>query len=380
MRFAPFRPHLWFIVLVAWLMPTSPVLAEDALPLEKIRLPPGFSIALWTRVDNPRQMALGARDATGGTVYVGSMRAGRVHAVRFDSRHQASGVSTVASGLTLPSGVAWRDGALYVAAVDRILRYADIDRRLANPPAPVVVRNTLPRQNEHGWKFIAFGPDGKLYVPVGAPCNSCAPGEPYASILRMDADGSNAEIYARGVRNSIGFDWDPADGTLWFTDNGRDWLGPDAPPDELNHAPRPGLDFGFPFCHGGEIADPDFGKARRCDEFIPPAQKLGAHVAALGMRFYVGNQFPEAYRHSIFIAEHGSWNRWQKVGYRITRVPIRNGKAAGYEVFAEGWLEDSLLGGSAWGRPSDVLALPDGSLLVADDQANAIYRISWRGR
>ncbi len=340
MRFAPFRPHLWFIVLVAWLMPTSPVLAEDALPLEKIRLPPGFSIALWTRVDNPRQMALGARDATGGTVYVGSMRAGRVHAVRFDSRHQASGVSTVASGLTLPSGVAWRDGALYVAAVDRILRYADIDRRLANPPAPVVVRNTLPRQNEHGWKFIAFGPDGKLYVPVGAPCNSCAPGEPYASILRMDADGSNAEIYARGVRNSIGFDWDPADGTLWFTDNGRDWLGPDA----------------------------------------PPAQKLGAHVAALGMRFYVGNQFPEAYRHSIFIAEHGSWNRWQKVGYRITRVPIRNGKAAGYEVFAEGWLEDSLLGGSAWGRPSDVLALPDGSLLVADDQANAIYRISWRGR
>lgn len=368
------------IALLFWLMSPLPVAAEQTLRLEKIRLPAGFSIALWTRVGNPRQMALGAFDASGGTVYVGSLRAGRVHAVRFDGRYQASGVSTVASGLSLPSAVAWRDGALYVAAVDRILRYDDIDHRLANPPAPVVIRNTLPRQNEHGWKFIAFGPDGKLYVPVGAPCNVCAPGEPYASILRMDADGSHAEIYARGVRNSVGFDWDPVDGALWFTDNGRDWLGADAPPDELNRAPRAGLHFGFPFCHGGNIPDPEFGTRRHCEEFAPPAQKLGAHVAAIGMRFYAGSQFPEAYRHNIFIAEHGSWNRWQKVGYRLTRVPVRNGKAAGYEIFAEGWLEDGPLGGSAWGRPSDVLALPDGSLLVADDRADAIYRITWQGR
>lgn len=379
----PHRQRGWGALLrslLCGLLLTSgaPARTEERLPLEKIRLPPGFAIELWTRIENPRQMTLGAYDATGGTVYAGSLRAGSVHAVRFDTRFKATGVTRIASGLTLPSGVAWHAGALYVAAVNQILRYDDIDRRLANPPPPVVIRNTLPRQNEHGWKFIAFGPDGKLYVPVGAPCNICAPGEPHATILRMNEDGSGAEIFARGVRNSVGFDWNPEDKTLWFTDNGRDWLGAEAPPDELNHAPQANMHFGFPYCHGGDLPDPDFGKNRACREFTPPAQKLGAHVAAIGMRFYTGALFPAEYRNQIFIAEHGSWNRWQKTGYRISLVQLKNGRAISYRVFAEGWLEDSILGGSAWGRPSDVLVLPDGSLLVADDHANAIYRITWR--
>ena len=356
------------IVLLAW----SAVAV--ALPLETINLPPGFAIELWARVDNARQMALGATDEKGGVVYVGSMRAGHVHAVRFDAGYRAGKVTRIAEDLQLPTGLAWRNGALYVAAVNRILRYDDIDRRLDHPPAPVVVTDSLPRETHHGWKFIAFGPDGKLYVPVGAPCNICAPGDPYAAILRMNADGSGREVFARGVRNSVGFDWNPLDRVLWFTDNGRDWLGDDSPPDELNRAPRPAMHFGYPFCHGGDLADPEFGTRRRCDEFEPPAQKLGPHVASLGMRFYTGTMFPAEFRNQIFIAEHGSWNRSRKIGYRIALVRIKDGRAVAYESFASGWLQ----GESAWGRPADVQVLPDGSLLVADDHAGAIYRITWR--
>lgn len=354
----------------------SLTLAAAELPLERIRLPPGFAIELWARVENARQMVLGRHDGNGGTLFVGSMQAGKVHAVRFGANFKVQGVSVVASGLERPVGVAYRDGSLYVSAVNRILRYDDIERRLAQPPAAVLVTDQLPSETHHGWKFITFGPDGKLYVPVGAPCNICEPDpQRYANILRMNADGSGTEVYARGVRNSVGFDWQPQTGELWFTDNGRDMLGDDLPADELNHAPRAGMHFGYPYCHGGDLPDPEFGGRRSCQEFTPPAQKLGPHVASLGMRFYTGTMFPPEYRNQIFIAEHGSWNRSKKIGYRVTLVRLQGSKAIAYQPFASGWLN----GESAWGRPSDVLVLPDGSLLVADDYAGAIYRIIYRG-
>lgn len=347
-----------------------PAVAAAELPLHLIKLPPGFRIALFARVDNARGMALGA----GNTLFVGSMRAGKVHALEFDAAYKVTKTHLLAEGLQLPAGVAHRDGALYVSAVSRILRFDGIERRLDQPPPPALVRDGLPRETHHGWKFIAFGPDGKLYVPVGAPCNICAPDpDRYANILRMNADGSALEVFARGVRNSVGFAWHPQTGELWFTDNGRDWLGDDAPPDELNHAPRAGLHFGYPYCHGGTLADPEYGQKRACAEFTPPAQNLGPHVAALGMRFYDGAMFPPGYRNQVFIAEHGSWNRAKKIGYRVSLVRLQGDRAVAYEPFAEGWLQ----GESAWGRPADVLVLPDGSLLVSDDHAGAIYRITY---
>ena len=348
--------------------------AMAALPLETIKLPPGFAIELWAQVENARQMALGGVDAKGGVLYVGSRGAGKVHAVRFDAAYKAGAVTRIADGLNMPSGVAWKNGSLYVAAVNRILRFDDIDRRVDKPPAPVVVTDSLPKDTHHGWKFIAFGPDGKLYVPVGAPCNICAPEDPHASILRMNADGSGREVFARGVRNSVGFDWSPVDRALWFTDNGRDLLGDDRPPDELNRAPRQGMHFDYPFCHGGDLPDPEYSGGRVCREFEPPTQKLGPHVAGLGMRFYTGAMFPVEYRNQIFIAEHGSWNRSRKIGYRIALVRVADGRVVSYESFASGWLQNE----AAWGRPADVQMLPDGSLLVADDHAGAIYRISYR--
>lgn len=344
--------------------------AAERLPLEQIRLPAGFAIELVARVPNARAMSLGA----GHVLYVGSMREGKVYGLELDTSWRARQLHVVASGLAMPVGVAWREGSLYVSAVDRILRLDDIDRRLADPPTPVVVTDRLPRETHHGWKFIAFGPDGWLYVPVGAPCNICAPdAERYAAIFRLRPDGSALEIVARGVRNSVGFDWHPQTHELWFTDNGRDMLGDDSPPDELNRVARPGQHFGYPYCHGGTIADPEFGSQRTCREFEPPVQNLGAHVAALGMRFYNGSQFPAEYRQQVFIAEHGSWNRSRKIGYRISLVRLVDGRAVAYETFASGWLQ----GETAWGRPSDVLVLPDGSLLVADDLAGAIYRITY---
>jgi glucose/arabinose dehydrogenase len=362
------------LLLAAALLQAVPVAAAD-LPLDRIRLPPGFAIELWTRVDNPREMALGRTGPDGGTLFVGSGRAGKVHAVRFDAALRVKDVVTVANGLQIPMGVAYKDGNLYASAVSRILRFDDIERHLEQPPAPAVVTDRLATETHHGGKFLAFGPDGKLYVPTGAPCNVCEPDpKRYANIARMNPDGSGYEVFAHGIRNSVGFDWDPRTRELWFTDNGRDLLGDDLPPDELNHAPRAGMDFGYPYCHGGDIADPQFGSKRRCDEFTPPAQKLGPHVASLGMRFYTGRQFPAECQGQIFIAEHGSWNRSRKIGYRISLVRLQDNRAVGYETFASGWLQ----GESVWGRPADVQMLPDGSLLVADDHAGAIYRITYR--
>jgi glucose/arabinose dehydrogenase len=348
--------------------------AKAAVPLEKLRLPPGFRVELVTdAVPNARQMALGRSAEGRSTVYVGSRSAGKVYAFQLEG-DRAGPVRTIASGLEMPSGVAWRDGSLYVAEVSKILRFDGIDDRLAQPPAAAIVTDKLPSERHHGWKFIAFGPDGALYVPVGAPCNVCEPSERHAVIQRLKPDGSGLETVARGVRNSVGFDWSPVDRTLWFTDNGRDMLGDDLPSDELNRVTQAGQHFGFPYCHQGDTADPDYGARHRCSEFVAPAANLGAHVAAIGMRFYTGSQFPAAYRGNIFIAEHGSWNRSSKVGYQIARVTVdAQGRAGKPETFVDGWLQ----GESAWGRPADVLVLPDGSLLVSDDLAGAIYRIRY---
>ena len=347
--------------------------AAQHLPLERIKLPPGFAVSVFAEnLPNARSMAQGAGDV----LFVGTRTAGKVYAIRHrDGR--ATQVITLASGLNMPNGVALKDGALYVAEVNRILRFDDVEARLDKPQTPSVVTDRFPTDTHHGWKFIRFGPDGMLYVPVGAPCNICAPDPArYALISRIRTDGTGYEVVARGVRNSVGFDWHPETGELWFTDNGRDWLGDDLPADELNHAPRAGMHFGFPFCHQGDSPDPEFGQGRGCAEFTPPALKLGAHVASLGMRFYTGNQFPAEYRNNIFIAEQGSWNRSKKVGYRVVRVVVAGGKAMKHEVFAEGWLQ----GESAWGRPIDVEVMRDGSLLVSDEYAGAIYRITYQGK
>lgn len=347
----------------------SPVSGNQDLPLNKISLPDGFEISIYASdVPGARSMALGPN----GTLFVGT-RVGKVYAIVDRNRNnRADEVITVARGLRMPNGVAFRGGALYVGEVSRVLRYDNIEARLSNPPTPVVVNDTFPGDRHHGWKFIRFGPDGQLYVPVGAPCNVCERSDGrYALIMRMNPDGTGLEVFARGVRNTVGFDWHPETKTLWFTDNGRDWLGDDVPPDELNHAPRKGLHFGFPYCHGGDISDPEFGEKHACEEFVPPAMKLGPHVAAIGMRFYTGTMFPDRYRNQIFIAEHGSWNRSTPIGYRVTLVRLEENRAVTYEVFAEGWLQ----GNAAWGRPADVLVMPDGALLVSDDRAGVIYRI-----
>ena len=363
---------LILLLQVIWGIACAPAKNKKDVYLGDIRLPPGFSINIYaTNVENARSLVLGES----GTLFVGTRSAGKVYAV-VDRNHDAKAdeVITIAEGLNMPNGVAFREGSLYVAEVNRVLRYDRIESRLKNPPKPVIVTDSFPKDPQHGWKFIRFGPDGKLYVPVGAPCNVCErSNEIYSSITRINAVGGTPEIFAHGVRNTVGFDWHPNTGVLWFTDNGRDWLGDDLPPDELNRASQKGMHFGFPYCHGGTISDPEFGKKRKCEEIVPPSIALGPHVAALGMRFYTGTMFPDLYQNQIFIAEHGSWNRTSPIGYRISLVRLHGSQAISYGVFAEGWLKN----GRAWGRPVDVLVMPDGALLVSDDRAGVIYRISY---
>ena len=345
----------------------------EGLYLDKIELPPGFKIELYAEgVVNARSMTL----SPSGVLFVGTRREGKLYAVVDSNRdNRADKIWVLAKGLNMPNGVAFRNGSLYVAEVNRILRYDKIESRLQSPPEPVVVSSQFPSDRHHGWKYIAFGPDERLYVPVGAPCNVCEKSDKrFSTIMRMKPDGRDLEIFAHGVRNTVGFDWRPETGELWFTNNGRDWMGDDLPPDTLHRAPQGGLHFGFPYCHGGDIPDPDFGTKRSCDEFSPPTLKLGAHVAALGMKFYQGEMFPPHYKGSIFIAEHGSWNRSIPIGYRITRVVLQGDRPLRYEVFASGWLQKD----RAWGRPVDVLVMPDGALLVSDDRAGVIYRISYK--
>jgi len=343
------------------------------LPLNKIKLPPGFEISLYAEnIEGARSLALNSN----GTLFVGTRGEGKVYTVLDTNRdYKADKIVAIASGLNMPNGVAFRDGSLYVAEVNRVLRFDNIESRLNNPPKPVIVNDSFPDDQHHGWKFIRFGPDDLLYVPVGAPCNICEKSDKrYASIMRMKPNGTGPEVFASGVRNTVGFDWNPRTKELWFTDNGRDWLGEDLPPDELNYAPKKGMHFGFPYCHGKNISDPEFGRKHKCSEFTPTALELGPHVAALGMRFYTGKMFPVQYQNQIFIAQHGSWNRKIPIGYRVTVVRLEGNKPIREEIFAEGWLQN----GEAWGRPVDVEVMPDGSLLVSDDYADVIYRITYQ--
>lgn len=362
------------LIVICFIVGYINLYAAPRLPLSLIQLPPDFHISIYAdNVPNARQMTLGDKEI----VFVGTRENGRVYALLPNAtRTAAERVFTIARNLNMPNGVAFHKGSLYVAEVSRILRFDNIVQHLARPPQYKVVYDKFPKHYHHGWKHIAFNSDASwLYVPVGAPCNICLREDRrFATIMRMHPDGTNVEIYAEGVRNSVGFDWDPDTKELWFTDNGRDWLGDDLPPDELNHAPRRGMHFGFPYVYGNNQPDRYYKPGYLT--FTPPAQALGPHVAALGMAFYTGKLFPKKYHKQIFIAEHGSWNRSRKIGYRITLVKLKNNQAIAYENFATGWLQR----GRDWGRPVDVLVMPDGALLVSDDKAGAIYRISYSRR
>jgi glucose/arabinose dehydrogenase len=361
------------IFLLIILFTNTVALAQQNLPLNLLHLPPGFKISIYAVVPNARQMTLGSN----GTLFVGSRDAGKVYAIIPDAKSPyGTRALTIASDLNMPNGVAFKDGSLYVAAVNRILRFDDIENHLNNPPTPVVVTSAFPSASHHGWRYIQFGPDNKLYIGVGAPCNACLSKDSrYATIMRMNADGSNLEIYTQGVRNTVGFDWDPLTKKLWFTDNGRDWLGDDLPPDEINYAPKPGLNFGYPYCFGKDVAIPVDGKLYSCEKYTPATFDLPAHVAPLGLTFYTGKMFPNGYSNQMFIAEHGSWNRSSKVGYQVIIVKLNDDRTQvkSVKTFINGWLQ----GQSAWGRPVDTLVMPDGSLLISDDTANVIYRVSW---
>ena len=338
------------------------------LPLEKIKLPPGFSIDLWATVPDARALALGDK----GTVFVGSRSAGNVYAITEQNGERQ--VRTIASKLKLPSGVAFHKGSLYVSAINRVLRFDQIEDNLDQPTQPIEIFDRLPKEDFHGWRYIAFGPDNLLYVSVGAPCDACeADQSKYAHIARMKPDGSHYEVYAQGIRHSAGFDWHPETKELWFTEIGRNWMNESIPPDELNHAPTQGMHFGFPYCHASNILDPKYGAKRGCERSTPPVQELEAHATPLGMRFYTGKMFPADYKSRIIIAEHGSSNQRTHSGYQLVSVHLATNEASSKETFAAGWLDE----GKAWGRPVDVLVMPDGALLVSDDLAGAIYRISY---
>lgn len=366
---------LWALLAAVSALPV----AKAAPDLSRLSLPPGFAIEFWAEgLANARSMALG----DDGTVFVGTRSGGNVYAVTAaaDGKRQ---VRTVLRDLNMPNGIAYRDGALYVGEVDRIRRYDAAALLAIGATLPAAGKGgveiaRLPKEKHHGWRYLGFGPDGKLYVPVGAPCNVCdRDREDYATILRMNADGTQREVVARGVRNSVGFTWHPQTRELWFTDNGRDMLGDDVPACELNRLSKIGEHFGFPFCHQGDIADPEFGQLRACRTATAPVQKLGPHVAPLGVKFYTGKQFPAQYRGQVFIAEHGSWNRSTPIGYRVMRVKLQGNKAVEYQPFITGWLSADR---KVSGRPVELLELADGSMLLSDDVAGVIYRISYRGR
>ena len=321
-------------------------------------------------VPGARQMA----ETASGLLLVGSLRPGNLYAVTPGPEGKAE-VITFASGLTMPSGLVLIGDDLYVGALDRVLRYRAIEKTFRDNPQPEIVTDELPDERHHGWKYLSVGPDGFLYVPVGAPCNICESEDPrFASILRMDPATGETTIYAAGVRNTVGLEWHPETGELWFSDNGRDWLGDDLPPEEINRVTEAGAHYGYPYVHAGDILDPEFGAGHDPADYVPPEIRVQAHSAALGLAFYTGSQFPESYRHALFIAEHGSWNRSSKVGYRVSVV--RFGEAGPvYEPFLDLWLKDE----KVTGRPNDVLVSRDGSLLVSDDKTGAIYRVTYHG-
>lgn len=343
--------------------------------LKRLHLPAGFTLSVFAdNLSNARSLALGDN----GVVFVGTGAEGAVYAVQdSDNDGVADRRYIVAKHLYMPNGVAYKDDTLYVAEVNRIVRFDRITQQLANPPKPVVVYGQFPSEQHHGWKYLRFGPDNKLYTTVGAPCNICEPEKDiYSSLVRLNADGTGFEILARGIRSSVGFDWQPKTDALFFTDNGRDYLGDDLPPDELNHWTTVGEHFGFPYCHGGDIPDPEFGANKKCRQFTAPVWKFKAHMAPLGLRFYRGKQFPVEFKNQLFVAEHGSWNRSEPQGYRVVLVKFNQGKPISEQVFIDGWLTKN---GKVLGRPVDILETPDGSLLISDDKLGVIYKVTYTG-
>jgi len=350
--------------------PTPTPVAELEKILANVKLPPGFKISIWASgVPQARQMALGSK----GTMFVGTFDKGTVHAIVDQGGKKV--VKPFITGLRMPTGVAFMDNALYVIDIDKLYKYDDPEANLDKAPQGKVVYDDFPPFVPHGWKYLV--PDGKgwLFIPVGVPCNICLPPTSTAQYRRVNPANGAAELVALGVRNSVGGAVDPRTGNLWFSENARDWMSDDMPSDKLNHVTRLGEHFGYPYCHQGDMPDPKFAMDHKCSEFTPPVVKLGPHFAPLGMKFYAGSQFPPEYKNGIFIAEHGSWNRKSKVGYRIVFISVDpDGKNPKETVFASGgWLD----GQKILGRPADILEATDGSLMVADDQAGAIYQISY---
>jgi glucose/arabinose dehydrogenase len=376
--------HIYLLLLFFIFSDTFRTTDDINVLLSNIILPDGFNIDVYASdVENARSMAI----SPSGTIFVGNRREDNVFALKdTDGDNVVDKKILISDKLTnMPNGVAFHNGDLYVAEVNKIWVFKNIESILDKmdnikgySEDPILVSDDFPSDRHHGWKYISFGPDGKLYIPVGAPCNICESNdEIYASITRMNSDGTEKEVFVNGVRNTVGFTWHPNTGEMWFTDNGRDMLGDNYPPCELNKVKEIGQHFGYPYCHGGDISDPEFGSKYSCSDFVKPAQNLGPHTAPLGLKFYTGTMFPEEYHGDIFIAEHGSWNRSKKIGYRITRVKIENNKSVGYEPFIYGWLNEEEQ--EAWGRPVDILILKDGSMLISDDMANVVYRVSYNG-
>jgi glucose/arabinose dehydrogenase len=351
--------------------PATPTpLAEIQDNLKRIKLPHGFKIEVYASgIPEARQMAWG----NNGTLFVGSFNATNVYAITGQDGKRT--VKTILKGLNMPTGIAFRDGALYVVAIDKLMRYDNAEANLDKMPDPVVVYDDMPPYVAHGWKYIVTDKNGWMYLPFGPPFNIGIPPTSVSQVRHIDPKTGLAEIVALGVRNSVGGDIDPRTGDYWFTENARDWISDDLPSDKLNHITKIGEHFGYPYCHQGNLPDTKFARGHKCSEFTPPVLNLGAHVAPLGMKFYTGTQFPAEYKNNIFIAEHGSWNRHKYQGGRIERVIVGpDGKNAKQEVFAEGWITGQR---DYFGRPDDILQAPDGSLLVSDDWAGAIYRISY---
>jgi glucose/arabinose dehydrogenase/mono/diheme cytochrome c family protein len=347
--------------------------------LERLQVPTGFRVSVFAQgLQNPRSLALGPD----GTVVVGTRRNEEEFIYAIQDKNGdwlADTVIKVKKGLKWnPMGVAFNGPDLYVGEIDRILRFKNFEANLDDLPEPELIFN-YPPEKKHGEKYIRFGPDNKLYVPVGAPCNICLETEPiFSSITRINPDGTGFEVFAHGVRNSRGFDWHPQTKELWFSDNGRDLMGDDIPPCEINRAPKAGMHFGYPYCHAQGISDPEFGSKRPCSDFEPAAFNLVAHAAPVSLKFYTGKMFPDQYRQSMLVTEHGSWNRTQKQGYRIMALKLDVNKVVSYEPFLYGFLDETQ--NDAWGRPADILQMPDGSVLVTDDYAGAIYRIAYDGK
>lgn len=349
----------------------EPVVESDS-ELSFLDLPPGFQITYFAKdVPGARSISIGEN----GIIYVGTRSQGVVYALidtdqdgRADERH------VIAKNLKSPNGVVYHQGDLYVAEIHRIIKYSNISNNFESPGKPMIIFDQLPSDSHHGWRYMSLGPDNKLYLGIGAPCNVCDRADPFASIVRINLDGTGFEVIARGIRNTVGFDWDPRDSSLWFTDNGRDLMGDDIPGDELNRLAQVGEHFGFPYCHAQLVSDPSFGKDRNCSDYTSPVSVLGPHVAALGMTFYTGSMFPDEYRDKIIIAEHGSWNRKTPIGYRLTTVDVSGETGSNYKPFVSGWLGSD---NQVAGRPVDVKEFPDGSLLISDDFAGAVYRLTY---